>query len=224
MLLILGFAVIVTGCKHHDKINKKINYDDLYLDYNVTAEEGDENVTCVFQYKNGVEGKAVNIDPAEVELDGQKLETDSARLSGFYYEVQKPIDSFAGKHIVVFVTPEEKKYQNEFMFSPFELEEELPEKINRKPFVIQLKNFPSDVKSVRLLMLDTSFKSEGFNDLVPVVDGKINIDQSILKTVQKGPINFELYMEEELPLKQTTKAGGKISITYGLKREFELVD
>ena len=73
-------------------------------------------------------------------------------------------------------------------------------------------------------MLDTAFASKGFNDLVPVIDGKVNIDQSILKTIKNGPINFELYMEQEIPLKQTTKAGGKISITYGLKREFDLVD
>jgi len=224
VVLILGFAAIVTGCTNHDKVHKKINYDDLYFDYNVTAEEGDENVTCVFQYKNGAEGKAVNIEPAEVELDGQKIETDSAKLSGFFYEVQKPIDSFAGKHTIVFTTPDEKHYQNEFTFSPFTLEGELPEKIDRKPFLIPLKNFPSGVKSVRLLMLDTAFKSEGFNDLVPVINGKINIDQSVLKTVQNGPINFELYMEQQLPLKQTTRAGGKISITYGLKREFELVN
>jgi hypothetical protein len=214
----------VTGCTNHDKVHKKINYDDLYFDYNVTAEEGDENVTCVFQYKNGAEGKAVNIDPAEVELDGQKIETDSAKLSGFYYEVQKPIDSFTGKHTIVFISSDGKGYKNEFEFSPFSLAEELPAKIKRELFTIQLKNFPATEKSVRLLLLDTAFTSAGFNDLVPVINGKIEIGELILSTIKKGPINLELYLEQEFPLKQTTKAGGKISITYGLKREFELVD
>jgi hypothetical protein len=225
VVLFLGFAAIVAGCTNRDKINNKISYDDLYFDYNITAEENDENVTCVFQYKNGdAEGKALNIEPSRVELDGQGLKWDSARLSGFFYEAQKPIDSFAGKHMVVFTNPDGRRYKNEFEFSPFTLEEELPEKIHRKPFQIELKNFPTTEKKLRLLLLDTTFESPGFNDLVPVINGKINIDPSILSTVRNGPINFELYMEQELPLRQSTKAGGRLSITYGLKREFELVD
>jgi len=42
--------------------------------------------------------------------------------------------------------------------------------------------------------------------------------------VRKGPVVLELYLEQERPLKQHTTAGGKISITYGLKKEFDLTD
>ena len=225
-VLFFAFTAIVAGCTSRDKtVNNKINYDRLYFDYTITAEEGDENVTCVFQYKNGNdEGKAIDVAPAKVELDGQQIGTDSAKLSGFFYEVQKSIDSFAGKHTIVLITPDNKQYRNEFEFSPFTFKEELPEKINRKPFTIQLKTFPSAEKSVRLLLLDTAFESSGFNDLVPVVNGKINIDRFILSTIKNGPVNLELYMEQEIPIKQATKAGGRISINYGLKREFELVE
>jgi hypothetical protein len=216
----------VAGCKHKDKVIKnKIDADWIYFDYNVSAEEGDENVTCVFQYKvYDSEGKAINIEPGTVQLDGQQIQSDSAKLSGSFYEVQKPVDSFAGQHAIVFSNADGKEYKNQFEFSPFSLEEEFPQKIHRKPFTIQLKNFPAAEKSVRLLLLDTAFASAGFNDLVPVVDGKIEINESILRTIKNGPINLELYLEQEIPLKQTTKAGGRISITYGLKREFELVD
>jgi hypothetical protein len=226
VVLFFGIAAILTGCKNKDTVVKNgsdLNW--IYFDYNVTAEEGDENVTCVFQYKNyDAEGKAISIEPGKIVLDGQQIQSDSTKLSGSFYEVQRSIDSFAGKHTIVYTNPDDKEYKNEFEFSPFSLAEELPEKINRKPFVIQLKNFPTTEKSVRLLMLDTAFASTGFNDLVPVVAGKIEINESILKTIKSGPINLELYMEQELPLKQTTKAGGKISITYGLKREFEIID
>jgi hypothetical protein len=226
VVLFLGIAAIVAGCKNKDRVVKNgIDPDWIYFDYNITAEEGNENVTCVFQYKAyDAEGKAINIEPGKVELDNQQLPSDSTRLSGFFYEVQKPVDSFAGKHTVVFNNPGNRKYKSEFEFSPFVLAEELPEKINRKPFIIYLKNFPATEKKVRLLLLDTVFSNTGFNDLVPVVDGKVHFDESILKTIKPGPINLELYMEQEVPLKQTTKAGGKISITYGLKREFELVE
>lgn len=219
----MGLAVIVAGCTNRDKIKSNVDYDRLYFDYEITAEEDAGYATCVFQFKaGGEEGKAVNIEPATVELDGQKIETDSAKLSGFFYEMQKPIDSFAGKHAIVFRNPDEKEYRNDFEFSPFTLQKELPGKLNRKPFSIQLKNFPATKKSVRLLLLDTVFESSGFNDMVPVVNGKITISDSILRSVKKGPISLALYMEQEIPLKKKTMAGGKIFITYGLKRQFDL--
>jgi hypothetical protein len=222
--LIFGLAAIVAGCNNRDQTYSKIDYDQVYFDYTITAMEDGDEVTCMFQYKDGgVEGKAIDVAPAKVELDGKPIDSDSARLSGFFYEAQKPVASFAGKHLVVLHTPN-KKYKTEFEFFPFTLQEELPERLNRKPFIIQLKNFPPTERSVRLLLLDTAFESTGFNDMVPVINGKINIDQFILKSVKDGPINLELYLEEEIPLIQPTKAGGKISITYGLKREFELVD
>jgi hypothetical protein len=225
LVLFFGFAAIVAGCTNKDRAKSTLDFDRLYFDYAITAEEDAGYAACVLQFKEGgAEGKAVNIEPAIVELDGQKLETDSAKLSGFFYEVQKSIDSFSGKHSIVFTTPSDKKYTNEFEFSPFTLEEELPEKITRKSFSIQLKNFPSTGKRVRLLLLDTAFESSGFNDMVAVNNGKVTISDSILRSVKKGPINLALYMEQEMPLKEKTMAGGRIFITYGLKRQFELVD
>ena len=225
LVLFLGFAAVGVGCTNRDRVKSTMDYGRLYFDYAITAEEDAGYATCVFQFKEGgEEGKAVNIEPASVELDGQKLETDSAKLSGFFYEVQKPIDSFAGKHTIVFTAPGGKEYKNEFEFLPFTLEQELPEKIKRKPFFIQLKDFPPSAKSVRLLLLDTSFESSGFNDMVPVVNGKLTIDSSILRSVKKGPISLALYMEQQNPLQKKTIAGGSIFITYGLKRQFELID
>jgi hypothetical protein len=225
LVLFLGFAAIVAGCTNRDKIESTVDFDRLYFDYAITAEEDAGYATCVFQFKEGGEdGSAVNIEPANVQLDGVKIGTDSAKLSGFFYEVQKPIDSFAGKHVIVFTTPNNKRYKNDFEFSPFTLEEEFPGKITRKPFSIQLRNFPSTEKSIRLLLLDTAFESSGFNDMIPVVNGKVNIDEAILGSVKKGPISLALYMEQEIPLQEKTMAGGRIFITYGLKRQFELAD
>lgn len=223
----IGFFVIcflMIACKNKDKArDKSVSYDKEYFDYTITAEEGGPYATCMFQYKKGgLDGNAINIAPGKVELDGQNLEGDSAGLSGYYYEVQKPIDSFSGKHTIVFTNPDDEQYKEEFEFSPFTLAEGLPQKISRKPFVIRLKNFPKTKTPLRLLLLDTAFESQGFNDIVPVVNGELSITTAILNTLKKGPINLELYMEEERPLQQHTSAGGRLSITYGLKREFEL--
>lgn len=224
-VLISIIAAIVAGCSNREKVHTEINYENIYFDYTISAEEGNENVTCVFQFKYGGNGgKAINIDPAKVELDGEPIETDSAKLSGFFYEIQKPLKSFAGKHTIVFQTGNNKQYKNDFEFFDFSFARELPEKVKRKPFSIQLNNFPPTEKAVRLLLLDTAFESSGFNDMVHVMNGKINIDESILSNIRKGPVVLELYLEQEKPLKQRTQAGGKISITYGLKKEFDLVN
>ena len=216
--------VAVLGCKTKDKTSNGTSFDQVYFDYSVTAEEGDENVTCVFQYKyGGEEGTAINIAPAKVELDGEPIDTDSAKLSGFFYEAQRPVDSFAGKHSIVFISPDGKEYRNDFDFTPFAIRD-LPERVKSRPFTIQLNNFPPSERSVRLLLLDTAFESSGFNDKVPVVNGKIDIDEHILRNVRKGPVVLQLYTEQELPLKQRPVAGGKISITYGLKRQFQLTN
>jgi hypothetical protein len=224
VLMFFAASAIVAGCRNRDRAHNEINFDQLYFDYSVTAEEGDENVTCVFQYKYGGEGgRPVNIEPARVLLDDQPVETDSAKFSGFFYEAQRPIDSFSGKHFIVFATPNGKEYRNDFEFSPFTLLNELAEKVKRRPFTIELNHFPPNERSVRLLLLDTAFESSGFNDKVPVMNGKLMIDEHILRTVKNGPVVLELYSEQELPLKQRNQAGGKISVTYALRREFQLI-
>jgi len=220
----LMVSFLISSCKSKDKAaDQSVKYDKVFFDYTITAEEGGPYATCMFQYKkDGLDGNAINIAPGKVELDGQALEGDSAGLSGYYYEIRKPLDSFAGKHTIVFTNPADDQYKEEFEFTPFTLAEELPAKTLRKPFVIHLKNFPKTKTPLRLLLLDTAFESRGFNDIVPVVNSEISITQSILSTLKKGPINLELYMEEERPLQQHGSAGGRLSITYGLKRAFEL--
>lgn len=224
-ILFLAFAAIVAGCTNRDKPASEADYDQLFFEYTISGDENLEAVTCMLQYKTyDAEGKAVNVAPATVALDGEEIVPDSTKRSGFYYEIQKPVDSFSGKHSIVFTAPGKRQYKNDFEFYPFTLVEEIPAKMPRKPFTIQLKNFPERETPVRLLMLDTAFESSGFNDLVPVVNGRIAIGEDILNNLKNGPVNLELYMEQEIPLKQATMAGGRISITYGLRREFELVD
>lgn len=214
-------VVIVSGCTHNDQT---YNTDRIFFDYSVTAEEGSEMVTCKLQFKlNSFTGRAIKIE-GEVELDGQIINADSTEISGFYYEIQKGIDSFIGKHTIVFNTPDKKQYKEEFEFMPFNIENELPEKVSRHPFTIKLNNFPQRETPLRLVMLDTSFASEGINETIGIVKGELVIDQFILKELNNGPIIMEIYREQEMPLKQASKAGGRLAITYSLRREFELVD
>lgn len=219
--IFLLMTAIVWGCTNTDH---PYNTDNLFFDYTINAEEGNEMVTIKLQFKQGsITGKAIAIK-GKVELDGQLIDADSTELSGFYYEIQKPVDSFIGKHTVVFTAPDKKQFKEEFEFIPFNIENELPEQISREPFTIKLNSFPQRETPVRLVMLDTSFTSEGINETIGIVKGELVIDDFILRQLKTGPVIMEIYREQEIPLKQATKAGGRLAITYNLRREFELVD
>lgn len=219
--IFLLIAVIVSGCTNRDQV---YNTDNLFFDYTVNAEESNEMVTIKLQFKReSITGQAIEIK-GKIELDGEIIEADSTELSGFYYEIQKPLDSFIGKHTIVFTAPDKKQYKEEFEFIPFTIVNELPEQVNRQPFTIRLNNFPQRETPVRLVMLDTAFESEGINEEIPIVKGELAIDDFILRQLKTGPVIMEIYREQEIPLKQATKAGGRLAITYSLRREFELVD
>ena len=219
--IFLFTTVIVAGCTNRDQV---YNTDSLFFDYTINAEEGSEMVTVKLQFKrNSVTGKAIEVK-GKVEFDGQVIKSDSTELSGFYYEIQKPLNLFTGKHTIVFTAPDNKQYKQEFEFTPFTIENELPEQVSRQPFTIKLNNFPQRETPVRLVMLDTAFESEGINEEIPIVKGELVIDDFILRQLKSGPIIMEIYREQEIPLKQSTKAGGRLAITYSLRREFELVE
>src|SRR6188474_2243939 len=152
---IIVLVIFLTGCE--DSRRNATGYDNLYLDYKITSEEG-EDVACVFQYrKGGPEGEAIIIPPpGKIVLDGTTLEADSAGFSGIYYEQYINADSSQGEHEVVFTAPDKKKYTEKFRFEPFDVEN-FPEQVPREPFVIRLKNFPEGKSKVRLLLIDTAF-------------------------------------------------------------------
>ena len=65
--------------------------------------------------------------------------------------------------------------------------------------------------------------ADDINRLQTVTDGKLVISPEELQTVAAGPVTLMLYKEVEKTLEKGTLSGGRLSITYGLSREFELV-
>jgi archaellum component FlaF (FlaF/FlaG flagellin family) len=163
-------------------------------------------------------------EPSKVLLDGEQLKVDSAKVTGAYYEVQKPIASFAGKHTISFTDLNKKEYNEEFEFAPFTIEPNVPATMNRGDLVFTFKGLEAvDVLSVTLT--DTSFQSTDItNDIDTVRNGRLVISASRLSALVNGPINVQFYKEAEKPIKSATKEGGKLYIRYGVKREFELKD
>lgn len=204
---------------------KDVDPDAVYFDYKIWAEETREDVTVNLQYRmGGKNGTALVLDaPSKVLFDGEQLQADSAKVTGHYYEIQRPFASFAGKHTISFTDLNKKEYNEEFEFTPFTLEPNVPATVNRGDVVFTFKGLDS-LDQLHVILTDTSFTSADINDIDTVRNGRLVISANRLSALINGPINLQFYKEVEKPVKSSTKEGGKLFISYGLKREFELKD
>ncbi len=226
-LILLLFAVpFLLSCHNTERKEKTADPVNTYYDYQIWAEEGTNDATIRLQYKEGgEEGEALALDKgAKVLFDNTGLRVDSSRFTGAYYELLKPVAELAGPHAILLVDEAGKEYRETFTFTPFALASEIPEEVKRKPFRIRLKNFPDTPTTIRLVITDTSLQSADVNDEMLVRNGTIHVTEQQLANLTNGPATLEIYREEEWPIHNDSGAGGKFLITYGIKREFELVE
>lgn len=217
-------ALLLSSCQSNETgFSGDVNPEAVYFDYEIWADEGRQEVTVNLQYRmGGPRGTTLLLtEPSRVLLDGELLPPDSARFSGIYYEVQKPYNSFTGKHSIVFTDINGKEYREEIDFSPIYLKHDVPDVLTRKDLVFELGGLePFDY--IRVLLTDTSFASSDINEVDTVKNGRLVITTQRLSKLMNGPVYLQFFKEFELPVKNGTPEGGKISVTYGLKREFEL--
>jgi hypothetical protein len=202
---------------------KDVNPEAVYLDYSITGEEGDEDVTCKFQFRmGGPEGTTLVLsNPAKIELDGELLTVDSSKLGGAYYEIQKPLISFAGKHVIIYTDLNKKEFTEEFDFTPVRLAGNIPAVISRKDFSFQLEGLePEDYLTI--VVTDTVFESDDIHQTDTIKNGRLIISPEQLQNLVNGPITLILSKETEKSLKNPTREGGKITTEFRLQREFEL--
>lgn len=197
----------------------------IYLDYRIWGEEGNDSMMVLLQFrKEDAEGATIALQaPAKVELDGQPLREDSAKMTGPFYETARPAGDFSGQHSLVFTGADGKQYREEFFFRPVYLKTPLPEEITRGGLVLELEGLdPEDY--VRVLLTDTTFTGKEINRLDTVKNGRVTISKQDLGTIASGPVYLELHKEYERPVKDGPGKGGRLSISYGLKRAFVLSD
>lgn len=218
--------IFLSSCTSNEIGNSNdVNPDAVFFDYEIWGEEGKEDVTINLQYRmGGPNGTTLVLsEPSQVVLDSERLQPDSARFSGAYYELQKPVDSFTGKHTIVFTDLNKKEYKEEFEFTPFVISPDVPSVLKRGDLTFNLQGL-EQVDYLRVLLTDTSFVSRDINEVDTVKNGRLVIMAERLSALVGGPIHLQLYREIEKPVKNGTREGGKISITYAVKREFELRD
>ncbi len=142
-------------------------------------------------------------------------------MSGVYYEAQVPIDGFTGTHSIVFTTVDGKEYKEEFEFVPITLITDIPSIVSRRDLVLKLDGTKADDK-LRVMITDTSFTTDDLNQVYSIENNTLNIQKQQLENIASGPVTLQIFKEEERLIKNGTKKGGRLTITYGLTREFEL--
>jgi hypothetical protein len=223
---LLGIFIIISfiACKSKDRaVNQNDDPQSIFFDYQVTGSEEEDSVTILFHFRNDdIEGEAFRLDkPSEVKLDGETLVPDSSKMTGYYYEIRKSLGAFTGKHKIVFNDINGNTYQEDFSFQPFYLVNP-PDEINFSDnLTLQFDGLQKE-DYLLVLMTDTSFPGKGINRVDTIRNGKLVIYPEELKQLTPGPVQIIFTRELERPLKNTTKSGGRLAITYRLGREFIL--
>jgi hypothetical protein len=222
----VSLVIFLTGCTSNEvRTNKRFNADAIYFDYNIWGDEESGMVTVKLQFRvGGPGGASVVLDgTAKVEFDGEELRADSSRMNGAWYEMRKAVKDFGTRHQVVYTDNNEKQYQEEFNFNVFYLSTGLPKQLKRDDLVFEFEGLEPG-NPIKVLLTDTSFFGRGIDRLDTVRNSRISVTRQDLDNLKNGPVSLEFYLEEEKALLQTTRLGGRLSTSYGLRRVFELKD
>ncbi len=205
--------------------NKKVDPEDIYLDYKVWGEEGNDSVTVMLQFRFGGEyGPTLKIaEPGKVTLDGENVPVDSTLMTGPFYQVSKPVKTFRGRHTILLNSANKRKYKVDFVFRPFVLKTILPGSVSRNRLDFEFEGLDK-TDHMRVLLTDTSFLSEGINRFDTVRNNRLSISREELIKLVKGPIQLQFIKEDGRVIENGAPEGGFISVVYSLRREFFLKD
>lgn len=224
LALVLAPGLLMTSCTSNEiGSSKDVNAESIYLDYAVWGTEEGGEMTTKLQFRfAGPNGTTLVLDkPAQVELDGTVVPVDSSRMLGAYYERIQPVQSFAGHHTIRFTDPSGKSFSEEFDFQPFSLKTAIPAALERGDLQLELEGL-APVDYLHIMLNDTSSMGRSIDRYDTVRGGRILITRSELDSLQSGPIRLEINRDDERELGKPTVEGGKLSISYGLRREFQL--
>jgi hypothetical protein len=219
--ILAGMLLVITGLFACDSTeigdSKDVNQDKIYMDYNLSYTEADENVQLKIKFRfSGSAGTTLVLNnTSQVELDGEILKVDSTEFGGAFYEVSKNFNRFAGKHTITFTDINGKKFENSFDFAPFALVN-LPTAADRDKDLVISYNTPvlnaNDYVAISSLDTDSSFY---YNQAGPA--SSVTIPATQLKRQKDKMVSFETTIYREIPLTQTTTEGGVLKQTYRLK-------
>lgn len=218
---VLIFIFLLASCKN--KKDKQFAWPgNIFLDYKIIANEGDDNLTILLHFRDKRDGDALEI-PAEgsVQFDGELIQPDSAKMTGFFYELHKPIDRFAGKHEIVYTDINKVVYKEEFQFNPLLLVSPLPDTLGRQPLELKFSGADS-TETIQVVYRDTSFNNEDSRILGKRGQLSFILDSTSFEGLNPGPVQFDFIKEQKRKLNSATGAGGQLISIYTIRREVYL--
>jgi len=229
-LFSVGLLAMITGCKNNENNEPESTGDikpgAIYFDYQVRGEEGSDTATILLQFRNRTSyGGTLSLsEPSHVELDGELIPADSTSMTGKFYEIQKPIAQLSGNHHIVFTDADNKKHTEEFSFGAVILKTVLPDSLGRDELIFEFEGL-KPLDSMRVILSDTTYPGQEIDMLNTVKNGLLIIKKKDIGSIVNGPVQVIFIQESEIPVKNGAgKEGGRLSFSYSIKREFNLVD
>lgn len=188
---IIGSGLIgilfLTACFSASRKEEDLPMDDIFFEYTINAEEGNDSVSVLLRFKEFDEyGPAISIEPGTVYLDGQLLSPDSTEMTGPFYATSRQVQAFTGKHSIEVRLPDQKKYKEEFSFKPFSLLPGFRDTITRGKLQLDFAGLVNgDI--LRVLMTDTSFTGDGIHRVDTVWHNRVQFTRGIFPTSKAVP-------------------------------------
>lgn len=219
-LLLISVLYSSTGCININKKDKDyLDPDETFLDYQITAAEGNDKLTILLQFRNGEDKDGLRlVTPADVKLDGIALNADSTSKGRYFYEAYRAIDSFAGKHTIVYTDINKKKFKEEFEFQPFVLISSIPDTISRDSLYLEFSGINRG-DYISMVITDTAFINDDINRSFPRGVRNIKLNRSDFENLSTGPVQLEFARETSEMINRKSFGGGLLFINYSLKRE-----
>jgi hypothetical protein len=219
-------VLFFSACKQRDaeRTSRNIHPDQVYFDYKISGSQESENVVVMLQFRlKGSQGPTLLLDtPSEVKIDGMPIHGDSTRMTGPYYEIIFQANGFEGVHTIEYTNIDGNKFSEDFDYLPMMINGLADSSINQdEDLVLDIDGLDS-VDYVRIVLTDTSRFNEGINRLDTIRNRRLTIAREDLEELSPGPLQLLLTREYERPVKNGSKRGGKIAITYEIRKELYL--
>ncbi|HEY0749851.1 MAG TPA: hypothetical protein VGD26_01770 [Chitinophagaceae bacterium] len=219
--------VLIWGCQTPKKepVKASLPLQDIYLHCQVTGDDEREFVSVLVQlFRGQPEGKAIKMEePGFVELNGVVMKPDSTPVTGYFYEMLIPTEDFRGEHKLTIADANNEQASETFTYSPFQMVSQPGNTISKQDLVFELRGL-DDREPVQLVLIDTVYRTSDINRIDTVLNGKITIAKEDLQDIREGPVTLLLYKEEKRDVKAARLKGGRLNLSFGVKREFELMD
>jgi len=218
---VLFFSLIAISACTSNEIgeSKDVAQDKIYQQYSIKFTEGNDKVMVHGQFRfAGSNGTTLVLSkPSQLSFDNEVIKVDSSGPSGAYYELNKPVNGFYGKHHFIFSDINNKKFDNDFTFDTFRLVNVPATASKKQGLSITFASAalqPGDHIELASTGSDSSFtvRREGTE-----TGNAILIPAKQLMRQKNNEVKLEATLYRKITLQQNTAEGGDMELRYVLK-------